>query len=182
MNEKDQDNLLTFVVPVSRRQAREIALRVLYALEISGNSLLITLNELRENKQPNEELAQFIERLVQKSYEMREETDELIKTRSANWKFERIAVIDKIIMRIAISEFLHFFDIPPKVSIDEAIELAKLYSTEKSSGYINGVLDGVYEDLKRDDRIIKTGRGRRDTHTRKKKSEKSKPPSNESVN
>lgn len=167
MNNEKQDNLMSFFVPVSRRQAREIALRILYALELSGNSLLFTLGELHENEQPDKELAQFIDRLIIKTYETREETDELIRNRSANWKFERIAIIDRIVMRIAISEILHFFDIPPKVSIDEAIELSKQYSTEKSSSYINGVLDGVYEDLKRENRIIKKGRGCRDTHARK---------------
>ena len=176
MTTEYQENLLNFVVPVSRRQAREIALRVLYALEISENSLNLVLKELKEYEQPNEELAHFIEHLVRKTYEKRKENDGLIRTRSANWKFERIAVIDRIIMRIAISEFLHFSDIPPKVSIDEAIELAKRYSTEKSSSYINGVLDGVYEDLKQKKRIIKTGRGRIDSQIRKKHTDEHTPP------
>ena len=56
---------------------------------------------------------------------------------------------------------LHFFDIPPKVSIDEAIELSKMYSTEKSSGFINGILDAVLDDLKKNQQLVKVGRGRK---------------------
>lgn len=156
-----------FSAPASRRQAREIALCALYALEISGNSLEYVLSELNPDNQTSDDIVHFTNDLIVRTFEHREEADEYIRKRSMNWKFERIAIIDRIVMRMAISEFLNFYDIPPKVSIDEAIELSKQYSTEKSGSYINGVLDGVYEDLKTDNKIIKSGRGRRQTPRRK---------------
>ncbi len=168
MDEKYQDSLLHFSAPASRRQAREIALCALYALEVSDNSLEYVLNELNTDSQADDDIVHFTRDLIVRTFEHRDEADKYIRKRSTNWKFERIAIIDRIVMRMAISEFLNFHDIPPKVSIDEAIELSKQYSTEKSSSYINGVLDGVYEDLKADNKIIKSGRGRRDTPRRKR--------------
>ena len=68
----------------------------------------------------------------------------VIEKRLKNWELQRIAVIDKVILRLALAEILYFSDIPPEVSINEAIELAKKYSTEKSSKFINGILDAIY--------------------------------------
>ncbi|HNL26402.1 MAG TPA: transcription antitermination factor NusB, partial [bacterium] len=87
------------------------------------------------------------------------EMDVLIRARAQNWEFERIALIDRISMRMALCEILFFEDIPPKVSINEMIEISKRYSTDKSSKFINGILDSIYEDLKNVGRITKTGRG-----------------------
>jgi N utilization substance protein B len=74
--------------------------------------------------------------------------DQLIVRRSEKWDFARIAIVDKLILRIAIAELLFFDDIPPKVTINEAIEIAKRYSTDNSSRFVNGVLDGIYSDIK----------------------------------
>ncbi len=63
--------------------------------------------------------------------------------KSKNWDFERIAIIDRLIIRMAICEFLFFDDIPPKVSISEAIEIAKKFSTDDSSAFVNGILDAI---------------------------------------
>jgi len=102
---------------------------------------------------------EFAEELLRTSYDHREELDRLIKAKALNWEFDRIAVIDKLILRMAIGEFLYFPDIPPKVSIDEAIEISKRYSTEKSSKFINGILDAVLNDLRGQGKLYKTGRG-----------------------
>lgn len=154
-------------VPVSRRQARELALKALYALELSGNSVAQVLNDIVPFYQRPDEIAQFTRQLIEKTFEYRNDLDGYIRSRSKNWEFDRIAVIDKIILRIAICELLHFWDVPPKVSIDEAIELAKIYSTSKSKVFVNGVLDGVFSDLQAKGEIIKTGRGLRDKTDRK---------------
>ena len=82
-------------------------------------------------------------------YEYKDEFDKMIIKRLKNWELRRIAVIDKVILRLALAEILYFEDIPPEVSINEAIELAKKYSTEKSSKFINGILDAIYRETKK---------------------------------
>jgi len=84
---------------------------------------------------------------------------ELIDRHSKNWELERIALLDRILMRLAIAELTSCNDIPVKVTMNEAIELAKRYSTDKSGTFINGILDAVIEELQKDNRINKSGRG-----------------------
>ncbi|MGC9331575.1 MAG: transcription antitermination factor NusB, partial [Bacteroidales bacterium] len=87
------------------------------------------------------------------------EYEKMINDHSINWNIERIAIMDKIIMKLAITEFLHMPTIPVKVTINEYIEISKYYSTAKSNAFINGLLDQIAVKLKQDNRIIKTGRG-----------------------
>ena len=84
---------------------------------------------------------------------------ELIKKAANNWELERIAFTDNLILQLAISEAMEFPSIPVKVTINEFIEIAKLYSTHKSSQFINGILDNVIAGLRRDGKIVKKGRG-----------------------
>jgi len=147
-------------VAKSRRGARQLALQVLYAVELSGNDPSVAVKALIPDCTADPKLYDFILKLVEMTWDYREEFDAYIQKFSANWKFERIAILDLIIMRMALCEFLHFFDIPPKVSIDEAIELAKIFSTYKSGGFINGILDAVLLDLKDTKQLVKTGRGK----------------------
>jgi len=76
-----------------------------------------------------------------------------------NWEFGRIALIDRLILRLALCELLHFDEIPPKVTINEAIDLAKKYSTSQSGRFVNGILDSLYQKYKSENRIKKRGRG-----------------------
>lgn len=145
--------------PATRRQARELALKALYALELSGNPLERVINETVTATDDTDPIARFAIDIIEKTYNARAELDGHIRRRSKNWDFNRIAVIDKIVLRMAICEFLLFRDVPPKVSIDEAIELAKIYSTEKSGSFINGILDAVLDELKVRKELIKVGRG-----------------------
>ncbi|MEL6133418.1 MAG: transcription antitermination factor NusB, partial [Bacteroidota bacterium] len=85
--------------------------------------------------------------------------DEHIKSKAENWELDRIARIDRILMHMAICEMLNFEEIPVKVTINEYLELAKTYSTPKSSKFINGILDSLYNDFKTRGLIIKKGRG-----------------------
>lgn len=164
----DEESISFDDVPCSRRKGRELAVKALFALELSGNSVIGVLQDVFPRYQNTDEVVQFTRNLIEKTFEIREELDVSIKARSKNWEFDRIALIDKIILRIAICEFLHFWDVPPKVSIDEAIELSKLFSTQKSRIFINGVLDGVLTDLQKNGQIIKTGRGLRNKGNKKK--------------
>jgi len=87
------------------------------------------------------------------------ENEAFIKEGAQNWELDRIAVMDIILMKMALAEARYFDQIPLKVTLNEYIELAKYYSTDKSSGFINGILDQLFGKMKKDGRIVKTGRG-----------------------
>jgi N utilization substance protein B len=87
------------------------------------------------------------------------EVDNIIKERLANWDMERIALIDRLLLRIGITEILYFNDIPPKVSMNEVIEIAKDFSTSNSSKFINGILDTFLNELRAEGKLNKSGRG-----------------------
>jgi N utilization substance protein B len=144
---------------MSRRKARELALRAFYASEMSGNPLDQIIEDMILRRDDEENVRQFAVELLRQSVEHKIEFDKIISGQAYNWDFERIAILDKLIMRLAICEFLYFEDIPPKVSIDEAIEIAKIYSTENSGKFINGILDGILITLKNRGLIKKSGRG-----------------------
>lgn len=101
----------------------------------------------------------FAKQLFRKVIDCGEETDELIRGKTENWELERIAFMDVLLMKMAIVEFLHFPTVPVKVSLNEYIELAKQYSTPKSSVFINGILDKLLAEFKKDGRLQKEGRG-----------------------
>lgn len=149
----------------ARRRGRELALHALYAFEMTENPFEQIKKEVIESDEKNEVIISFAEELVKITILHSKNLDELIKRWAHNWEFSRIAIIDKLILRMAICEFLYFEDIPPKVTIDEAIEISKEYSTEQSGKFINGILDSVLNDLKSLGQINKTGRGLNDGKT-----------------
>lgn len=150
-----------------RRQIREKVLQGLYAYELSHEPVELILETIVNDLKRDPEVFDLAKTLFLKVIETKDEVDALIKGRVANWEFSRIAVIDKIVLRISICELLYFDDIPPKVSINEAIEIARRYSTEKSDKFVNGVLDSVLDDLKKSGRMNKSGRGLLETTTKK---------------
>lgn len=97
--------------------------------------------------------------LYYESMKNHEAYDAYIKRKAENWELDRIARIDRILMHMAICEMLNFEEIPVKVTINEYLELAKTYSTPKSSKFINGILDSLYNDFQEGGLIIKKGRG-----------------------
>ncbi len=105
------------------------------------------------------EIQEFGADLLEKTIGNFEEFETLIGGRTLNWDSERIALTDSIFMKMALSEFLFFETIPIKVTINEYLELAKVYSTPKSNSFLNGVLDNLQKDLKEEGKIVKTGRG-----------------------
>lgn len=153
---------------IKRRQIREKVLQALYAHELSGESVDLILEHIVAPLKKEPEVFELAKQLILKTIEVKGELDALIKGRVANWEFNRLAVIDRIILRMGICELLYFEDIPPKVSINEAIEIARRYSTEKSDKFVNGVLDSILADLKKGDRVKKTGRGLLETSPKKK--------------
>ena len=101
------------------------------------------------------EMRRFAAPLIRGTLEHRDAIDELIKRHAKNWEFHRIAAVDRNIMRLAIYEMLHREDIPPIVSINEAVDIAKKFSTQDSGKFVNGILDKIKGELMRPARIIK---------------------------
>ena len=102
---------------------------------------------------------EFARELIRKVRSNSDELDKRIIGRVTNWEMSRIALIDKILLRIGICEILYFPDIPPKVSINESIEIAKDFSTAGSGKFINGILDAILAEEKKEGKLNKTGRG-----------------------
>ena len=128
-----------------RRLARESILGALYALELTGETNDKILDDLFIRNSYDGETKVFITELYSNIVDNKIWAEQLISDNLDNWKLERVATLDQLIMRIAVNEIYFNDDIPPKVSISEAIEIAKLYSTEDSAGFVNGVLDAIYK-------------------------------------
>jgi N utilization substance protein B len=144
---------------VRRRILREKVIQALYAHEVSHDPVEhVIANQLR-SLEKEKQSHNFAERLVRETVRHRTAIDKIIRVKVANWDFKRIALLDRLILRMAICEILHFDEIPPKVTLNEAIELAKLFSTEKSSQFVNGVLDALFKEMRQQGEIHKSGRG-----------------------
>jgi N utilization substance protein B len=141
-----------------RRIVREKVLQILYAYEMNKESLSFHLETIL-GKTTDKTDREFAENLVNRVISHQNELDEKIKSRVANWEMDRIALIDKLLLRMGICEILYFPDIPPKVSINESIEIAKEFSTSGSGKFINGILDAILSQLKDSKSLNKTGRG-----------------------
>ncbi len=107
----------------------------------------------------DDEDREFAKNLYRKAVVNHEELKKLVEEHTVNWDVERIAFIDNMILELAMAEFLYFPSIPTKVTLNEYIELSKYYSTQKSRNFINGILDKSLKALKKDNRIVKAGRG-----------------------
>jgi N utilization substance protein B len=150
-----------------RRAVRERVLQALYAYELSHEPIQMIIENIVGDLQKQPESFNFAKQLILKVIECTKELDDFIRQRVEHWEFNRLAVIDRIVLRMSICELLYFDDIPPKVTINEAIEIARSFSTEKSDKFVNGVLDSILEDLKNEGRIKKSGRGLVDTSLKK---------------
>jgi N utilization substance protein B len=106
-----------------------------------------------------EDDTQFVSTLFRKTIAGDKEYDKLIDEKTKNWELDRIAAMDILLMKMAIAEFMNASNVPVKVSLNEYIDISKEYSTPNSKTFINGVLDKIIADLKRDNKIQKTGRG-----------------------
>ena len=127
----------------ARRKARELAVQMLYQLDLSGNApdmIIDTFEDLQKSK-PN--TREFAVKIFQGTVDHMQEIDDMIQAQADNWRLTRMAVVDRNIIRMSIYEFMHETDTPKLVIIDEAIEIAKKFGTQKSSQFINGILDGI---------------------------------------
>ena len=135
----------------TRRKGREHALRLLYQRDQAAVDLDECLATYWAGENQKEPIREFTERIVRGVEETRDEIDELISRQTHHWKIDRIAAVDRNIFRLAVFEFLHEGDTPRAVVINEALEIAKRYSTEASSQFLNGVLDGIRKMLDGED-------------------------------
>ncbi|MDY6882007.1 MAG: transcription antitermination factor NusB [Desulfatiglans sp.] len=127
-----------------RRRSRELALQVLFHLEFNEDDPDEVFELICENFKSKKSARPFSKKLVLGVVDRKDELDRLITQASRNWRLERMSCLDKCILRMAILEMAFMEDIPPKVSIDEAVELGKVFGSEYSSSFINGILDKVY--------------------------------------
>jgi transcription antitermination factor NusB len=131
-----------------RRTARELALKFLYQTEFNSESPDLELNPFCERANVSKEVHNFTQALIKKLLLHEKEVDKLLEKVSAHWAPDRMAVIDKNIIRLGICELLFDSTTPPKVVINEAVEIAKKFGTEESPDFINGTLDKVLKDSK----------------------------------
>ena len=126
-----------------------MALQALYAVRQGQCSLKEALEFVaaETNTPPLAGAMAYCRRLAKKTIEEQEWADETISNKLENWELGRVTSIDLLILELALVEMVNFKDIPSKVSISEAIEIAKIYSTDESPGFINGILDAVYHEL-----------------------------------
>lgn len=142
----------------NRRIVREKCMQVLYAYQLSGEGLTkLTQTMLIDIRNENDR--QFGEELINFTIANNGELSDKIKDKVANWELDRIAVLDKILIKMGMVEILYFPDIPPKVSINEVIDMAKEFSTANSGKFINGILDSFLSNLKKEGELKKVGRG-----------------------
>ena len=128
-----------------RRKAREVTMQALYALEIN-NGFPKDVLELCDDSFNNSENDLYTRELFNCVVEKQSWADDLISQCLENWEYGRVAILDKILLRMGVSEIYHMDDVPPKVSISEMVEIAKVYSTEESSSFVNGILDTIYKN------------------------------------
>jgi N utilization substance protein B len=134
---------------LGRRKSRESALQVLYQLNITKQDAATALARFQEHFLSDEEADDFLKRLVLGVLENLPQLDRLIEQYSENWRLDRINMIDRSILRMALFELLYCEEIPPKVTINEAIDLGKRFGSEDSGSFINGILDRIQNEAVR---------------------------------
>jgi transcription antitermination protein NusB len=127
----------------NRRKGRELALQALYQIEITGDASMAAVDLFLNHFEGNLEAKEFARRLVSGVISQRMGIDGIIQRCTEHWKLMRLAKVDLVILRMATYELVFCPDIPLNVSLDEAIEIGKRFSTDDSANFINGVLDQV---------------------------------------
>jgi len=129
-----------------RTKARECALQILYQIDITKDSPDNLLSAFWENKKTESEVRDFATALVKGTVENMQKIDDIITKYASNWKLKRMAVVDRNVLRLSAYELLYREDIPPKVAINEAVDLAKKYGDIDSGKFVNGVLDRINKE------------------------------------
>ena len=134
--------------PKDRRKSRILAVQLAYGCELSENSAENLLETcFTEKNFQKESVQKYSLQLVKITQLEIDKIDNIIENNSKNWEIKRIALTDKMVLRIAIAEMLHIKDVPQKVSISEAVEISKVFGTKESGAFVNGILDAVYKKI-----------------------------------
>jgi transcription antitermination factor NusB len=131
-----------------RTRARELVLRALYLIDVRGPEALAEVPAFFAAKTNDPDVLAFARQVFDGIVEHRDELDAKIANVAENWQIHRMAVIDRNLLRLGTFEFTHLADVPPKVSINEAIDLAKRYSTADSGAFVNGILDKLRTEIR----------------------------------
>jgi N utilization substance protein B len=132
---------------VRRRKARELALKILYQMEVNRDTVDQALQQYTKIFPHQDDVVAYARFLLTGVGMEQKKLDGCIATASDNWKLSRITYVDRNILRVAIYEMLYSGEVPPKVAIDEALELAKKFGAEDSKDFVNGILDRVLRDF-----------------------------------
>lgn len=132
---------------VNRRKSRELALQILFKLDITKEDPSVVLDCQNDYFLRNKGYNEFTQRIVLGVCGHYKEIDRIIDKYSENWRVERMNIVDRNILRLAVYELIYCQDIPPKVTLNEAIELGKKYGTEESGSFINGILDRIQNEF-----------------------------------
>ncbi len=131
----------------TRRKSRELALQALFQEELAGRAGLLDFEEFCAHFQVNKKAIPYAQKLLHGVHEKREAINQLISRYAENWRLERMSVIDRNILRLAVFELQYQDDVPTSVAINEAVEIAKRFSSDDSGPFINGILDGMARDI-----------------------------------
>jgi transcription antitermination factor NusB len=135
-------------MPVDKRtRARELAMQALYQLDVQGDELLTRLDEFFVENEKNGGIRKLASKWSNETWQKVSICDDLIEASTLKWRLSRLSPVDKSILRLAVFQLKFCTDIPPKVVINEAIELAKKFSTDKAPSFVNGVLDAVLKKI-----------------------------------
>ena len=134
-----------------KRLARTLALQLAYGNELTGNDPELVISEYFNNREipekPNKKSLEYGEKLCRLAIINRAYIDDLIMKYSKNWALSRIALTDRLALRIALAEMVYIKNVPHKVSITEAVEISKSFGSEESGAFVNGILDAAYNDF-----------------------------------
>jgi len=133
-----------------RRQARELAFRAAYQADVTGDPVERCLQEILEDleEEPDPEAREFAGALVSTLAQHQPEIDAVVSRIAKNWSLARMAATDRSVIRLAAAELLYHVDVPVRVALDEAIEIAKKYGMETSGAFVNGILDRLAHDVR----------------------------------
>jgi len=131
----------------SRTRARELAMQGLYQLDVQGSALLESLDEFFIENAPDNFIHELASKWAKGTWENLAVCDKLITSSTIRWELSRLSPVDRSILRLSVYQFKFCPDIPPKVVMNEAIELAKKFGSDKSSAFVNGVLDAILKKL-----------------------------------
>ena len=136
----------------TRREAREWAVQLLFQLDLNPDSADTAFEEFWQSRKADKASRAFVEQVVSGTRARLEEIDAALRKYAENWAIDRMGVVERNVLRMALFEMHHRLDIPPVVTINESVDLAKYFGTAESGRFINGILDRARKDLDRPSR------------------------------